>query len=345
MVSEVEEKAKGRWEMNALVSVIVPLYNKAQTVERALNSIFAQTYTNMEVIVVNDGSTDGCDMLVRRKFDDARLVVIDQANQGPGAARNAGIRAAKGDYIAFLDADDSWYPQNLETMINWLQSHKDCAMVGCMYFEWSKQTYMSGHWAKRGVVPGVYRLEAGMDAVKAESLILFFRVCNSVLRAETAKNYGGFYENRCISGEDTVFFMRIMANEMFGIIPDVGECHHCEAAGLSNKTLPQIAPMLTDRRIVLDYCPKDMLPLFERIFARLALRAARHKARAGYGSVAKILINDYPEAKEFGFEYYRCLYEICFCKVFKYWTAFKRLTGPRSRRFVGQYLNRRDNGR
>ncbi len=331
--------------MNALVSVIVPLYNKVQTVERALTSILEQTYPNLEVIIVNDGSTDGSDILVRRKFVDERLRIIEQENQGPGAARNAGIRAAKGDYIAFLDADDSWYPRNIETMVKWLQSHSECALVGCMYFEWSKQTYMSGYWARRGVVPGIFSLESGMDCTKAESLILFYRVCNSVLKASAARSYDGFYENRCTSGEDTVFFMRIMANEKFGIIPDVGECHHCEAAGLSNKTRPEIAPMLTDKRMVLDYCPSDKLPLFEQVFARLALLTARHKARAGYGGVAKKLLADYPQTKQFRFTYYRCLYEIHFCKAFKYWTAFKRLVGPPSRRFIGKHLNIHKSGR
>ncbi len=331
--------------MSALVSVIVPLYNKAKTVERALNSIFAQTYKNMEVIVVNDGSTDGGNAIVRRKFADERLIIIDQENQGPGAARNTGIKAAKGEYIAFLDADDSWYPQNIEAMVKWLQSHEECALVGCMYFEWSKQTFMSGYWAKRGVVPGVYSLESDMDCAKAESLILFFRVCNSVLTYEAARRYDGFYENRCISGEDTVFFMRIMANERFGIIPDVGECHHCEAAGLSNKTRPEIAPILMDKRIVLDYCPKEKLPLFEQVLTGLALLTARHKARAGYGGVAKQLLADHPQAKRLGFAYYRCLYEIRFCKIFKYWTAFKQFIGPPVRRVVGRSLNRRKAGK
>lgn len=90
-------------------SVIVPAYNAEKTIRRSLESVLLQTYQNFEIVVVNDGSTDGTPVLLEDiAGKDERIRVIHQPNQGPGIARNAAILAAKGEFIAFLDADDYW---------------------------------------------------------------------------------------------------------------------------------------------------------------------------------------------------------------------------------------------
>ena len=96
------------------VSVIIPLFNKAPYVARALHSVLAQTFTDFEVIVVDDGSTDDGGSVVRQ-FADDRVRMIKQDNGGPGAARNRGLAEAQGEYVAFLDADDCWLPTYLES--------------------------------------------------------------------------------------------------------------------------------------------------------------------------------------------------------------------------------------
>ena len=98
-----------------MFTVVIPLYNKAAYVQRALDSVFAQTLPPTEIIVVNDGSTDGGDAVVRRQAD-PRVRVIDQLNRGVSVARNAGLAAAGQPFVAFLDADDSWRPGFLQTM-------------------------------------------------------------------------------------------------------------------------------------------------------------------------------------------------------------------------------------
>ncbi len=98
------------------VSVVIPLYNKEPHIARTLNSVLTQTFQDFEVIVVDDGSTDSGAKVVRG-FDDPRIRLIQQENQGVSAARNRGIEAAKAELIAFLDADDEWLPAFIETIL------------------------------------------------------------------------------------------------------------------------------------------------------------------------------------------------------------------------------------
>jgi GT2 family glycosyltransferase len=101
-----------------LVSVIIPAYNSAEFMGETLDSVFAQTYTPVEVIVINDGSRDTPELeQVLQRYATKNLRYLNQENQGAGAARNAGLRAATGDLIAFLDADDTWEPEFLEKLM------------------------------------------------------------------------------------------------------------------------------------------------------------------------------------------------------------------------------------
>jgi glycosyltransferase involved in cell wall biosynthesis len=96
-----------------LFTVIIPLYNKKAYIRRSIDSVLAQTIQNFEIIVVDDGSTDGGGQAVE-SIKDSRIRLIRQVNAGAAEARNTGIRAGKGEWVAFLDADDLWYPDNLE---------------------------------------------------------------------------------------------------------------------------------------------------------------------------------------------------------------------------------------
>lgn len=94
------------------ISVITPLYNGAKTLERTMKSVLQQTFKDFEFIIVDDGSSDNSVEIVK-SFDDKRIVLIQQENAGASAARNHGIRSAKADIIAFIDADDLWHPDRL----------------------------------------------------------------------------------------------------------------------------------------------------------------------------------------------------------------------------------------
>ena len=116
------------------VSAIIPAYNSEDTIERALTSVYAQTYPNIiDVIVVDDGSSDGTAEVVKAKFPDVRYVY--QENAGPGRARNHGASLARGDYIAFLDADDAWLPEKTKIQVGFMRAHPGLSMLGtqCMH--------------------------------------------------------------------------------------------------------------------------------------------------------------------------------------------------------------------
>jgi len=106
---------------SACVSVVIPTHNRASLLARAIRSVLGQTYQNLEVIVVDDGSTDGTREVVR-SFQDSRIdYLFCQKNQGSPAARNLGLRAARGPYVAFLDDDDEWDTRKLERQVRALE--------------------------------------------------------------------------------------------------------------------------------------------------------------------------------------------------------------------------------
>jgi glycosyltransferase involved in cell wall biosynthesis len=129
-VQAVPEPNDGSAAVLPPVSVVIPAYNAANTIERALRSVYAQTYPNIvEGIVVDDGSTDNTCHVVRSRFPHAKYIY--QKNAGPFPAKNRGIEAATGDYVAFLDADDEWTETKIERQISVLVSRPGAALVTC----------------------------------------------------------------------------------------------------------------------------------------------------------------------------------------------------------------------
>ena len=114
------------------ISVVIPLYNKARYVVRAVNSVLSQSYNDFELIIVNDGSTDGGERLIS-DIKDPRLHLVNQSNAGVSAARNRGINEAAADHIAFLDADDEWKKGFLESMLNLHSKHPNAGLFASAY--------------------------------------------------------------------------------------------------------------------------------------------------------------------------------------------------------------------
>jgi glycosyltransferase involved in cell wall biosynthesis len=112
------------------VSVIIPAYNAASYIGETLNSVIHQTYTDFEILVVDDGSSDDTSSVVKA-FDDDRIICIYQSNQGVSVARNTGIFQARGEYIAFLDADDLWHQEKLKVQVNAFETESEPCVCYC----------------------------------------------------------------------------------------------------------------------------------------------------------------------------------------------------------------------
>ena len=115
-----------------MISVIIPLYNKEAGVATALRSVLAQTYQDFEIVIIDDGSTDGS-VAVVETFNDPRIRLIRQQNAGVSAARNRGVEEAKGKYVSFLDADDEWMPGFLEEIRVLQEAYPTCKAQATNY--------------------------------------------------------------------------------------------------------------------------------------------------------------------------------------------------------------------
>ena len=116
-----------------MISVIIPLYNKRETVARALRSVFTQTVEDFEVIVVDDGSNDGSAEIVK-SFADPRIRIITQPNSGVSAARNRGVSESRSNLVALLDGDDEWLPTFLEAIIALRAKFPECGIYCTSYY-------------------------------------------------------------------------------------------------------------------------------------------------------------------------------------------------------------------
>ncbi len=117
-------------EEETLISVVLPTFNREKLIARSISSILNQTYKNFELIVVDDGSTDNTEQVVRA-IHDPRIIYIKNEHRGGAAARNTGIQAARGAYIAFQDSDDEWFPSKLEKQLDVFMSAANT--IGVVY--------------------------------------------------------------------------------------------------------------------------------------------------------------------------------------------------------------------
>jgi glycosyltransferase involved in cell wall biosynthesis len=132
--------------MEPLFSIIMPTYNRAYVLWKAVESVIAQTEQRWELIVVNDGSTD-CTLRLLEEFHDPRIRPLTVANQGPSAARNRGVEAAQAPYVAYLDSDNAWHTDYLKTMLEAIEQHSDNVLWYCGQNTTVWERTEDGRWA------------------------------------------------------------------------------------------------------------------------------------------------------------------------------------------------------
>jgi GT2 family glycosyltransferase len=279
--------------MNGL-SVIIPLYNKAPYVLRALDSVNAQTLRGSEIILVDDGSTDrGADLV---RLHHPHVKVIRQENAGPGAARNRGLLEARGEGVAFLDADDEWRPEFLARAKDCLIKNPEAAAVsmGCHH---TTNPDMEALWDACGIRDGIYRVvPENRSPALAVSLLAYMSPCSTVCRREVLLRHGGFYDrDKCLYAEDAYLFLKMLLNEPVAICRHPLVVVHGEASALSrNRSGPHpVEPFLKDPSSLIAGCPRESHPLLSRILAIRAVMTATAYAMHGQGKVARALLSLY----------------------------------------------------
>jgi glycosyltransferase involved in cell wall biosynthesis len=258
------------------LSIVVPLFNKAGYIRRALDSVAHQTFGDFEVIIVDDGSTDGGEM-VARSYPDVRFRVIRQENQGPGAARNAGIAEAKGDLIAFLDADDEWLPDHLGSAVKAFEHYgpKLATFTGG-YVECPAEVSTEPMWRRRGIKDGVVAIDASTRPEILHYMLAYMSCWSTVARTDTLRKWGGFYEHRCMFGEDSFLWLKVLLNE--AVLFDLRPCVrvHREAGSLSQNLggARPVEPLLSNADAIERDCPQPLLSLLHRFFSVRAFKTA-----------------------------------------------------------------------
>ena len=197
--------------IDPLVSVVIPAYNAAWCVGRAIDSVLAQTFADHELIVVNDGSTDGTAQVLAGYGD--RICVIDQPNGGMSHARNAGIGAARGRYVAFLDSDDRWLPAKLARQVAAMEAQPALAFCAATATLEDPEGKVVGSWAcSRQPVAGTAEILAHHATVAGGA---------SSVVAQTAlvRQLGGFDET-LFGAEDTDLWVRLASLGGFACIDE-----------------------------------------------------------------------------------------------------------------------------
>lgn len=192
-----------------LISVITPAYNAEKTIERTIRSVLNQTYTNFEFLIVNDGSQDKTLEMISR-FQDQRIKVFSQTNQGHSATRNRGILEATGEYITFLDADDIWVSDKLEAQLNALQKNPQADIV----YSWSnfidENDQLLHHGCYVKVNGNVYTKLLNGNFIENGS--------NLLVRRSALLSVGNFDET-LLTASDWDLWLRLAAQYQFVCVP------------------------------------------------------------------------------------------------------------------------------
>jgi len=263
-----------------LVSVIIPTYNRAHLLGRAIESVLAQTFRDFELIVVDDGSTDCTGELLRSFGSSVRSVV--QLNRGVSAARNHGIRVASGELLAFLDSDDEWLPDKLERQVRdfdplrpWLISHTDEI------------------WRRNGDPvrqKEIHRKQSGFFFDRALERCLISP--SSVMISRALLDHVGLFDESLPAAEDYDLWLRITAFHEVTFVPEPLVIKHGDSPDQLSRTTPAIdrfriraiEKILADPRLRDDYRQAALMEAARkcRIFATGCFKRGKTEEAEAY---------------------------------------------------------------
>lgn len=198
------------------ISVVIPTYNRAGQIEQAIESVINQTYSNLEILVVDDASTDETEAVVKNISDERiRYIKLEQNSGGPALPRNIGVENAEGSIIAFLDSDDRWLEWKLEHQMRFWQQHPEYTMIYCTFFTCKGEKVI-------GVTPGE---TVGREELSGDILLPLLRrntigAPTILLRKESFVACGGYdLSYQCL--EDWEFALRFSNRYQIGFLDEI----------------------------------------------------------------------------------------------------------------------------
>lgn len=190
-----------------MFSVIIPVYNKSDYIEKAIFSVLNQSFHTFELIIVNDGSTDDSLEVVRRINQSAihKFKIINQLNQGVSSARNEGVKVSRYGYIAFLDADDWWESTFLEQMSDLIENYFEAGIYASSYFKYKGGKAISAHI---GVEDGFEKGLINYCQVYTKGVYMPIWTGATIIKKDVFNNESGFKQNLTV-GEDFDLWIRV----------------------------------------------------------------------------------------------------------------------------------------
>ncbi len=279
-------------------SVVIPLYNKASWIGATLDSVLGQSFQDFELLVINNGSTDGSEQVVE-SYQDNRIRLFHQENGGVSRARNAGILEAKAHFIAFLDADDLWAPAFLEQLHQLIQQYPEATAYGCQYAFRQKYTDIPPH---QPLLSGekMQLIDNYFDQVAAGDMLL---TASSVcIPKKWFTKVGLFPEGERI-GEDQDMWARLA---LAGPLAFHGSCaayYRQEVGGMATAARPeaQLWPFVERllHKLRSGRIPQNLEPSVRRYAVRQLLGQASQLVLDGQQKAAGVLLA-IPEARSGG---------------------------------------------
>jgi len=283
-----------------VVSIVIPTYNRASLLPRALDSIIAQTMTEWEIILVDDGSTDATQEVVlryRAQLAD-RFVIIRQINQGSSAARNHGIERARGRYVAFLDSDDEFMPTKLKRQADLLERRNDLGMV------FSDYSYidLDGNRHSSMLAPFSPRMQGLIaERIGSSEAVFVENVFDELLKGYFMATIVGMVRRDILGdtirfpvgfayAEEWHFYLKVVRAARVGYIDEPLCLHHHVRGSLSRSDEVKNTEAL---RVLLDFMRRDLEPLTRRQRRILDDHWARACRQCGYDAYR---MGDFKEA-------------------------------------------------
>ncbi len=192
-----------------IISVIIPAYNAEKTIKETINSVLNQTFSDFELIIINDGSKDATLEIVSQ-FQDPRLKVMSYENSGASVSRNRGFAKSVGEFIAFLDADDLWTSDKLEAQLEALKAHPECDIA----YSWTDCIDESSQFLRRGG----YITVNGNAYAHLLLLDILENGSNPLIRRQALLDIGGFDES-LPAGQDWDLYLRLAVKHQFVTVP------------------------------------------------------------------------------------------------------------------------------